>query len=50
MDALDLARYRTVLNSSVGSANYLWYLDFNGDGTVDNNDYTFARLRLGKKV
>jgi PKD repeat protein len=50
VDTLDYARMRQVLNSSRGSANYLWYLDYDNSGTIDNNDANQFKLRLGTYV
>jgi hypothetical protein len=37
-DQLNLAQFRTALNSSLGDPNYLWYLDANNDGHIDQFD------------
>ena len=35
VDNADAFAFRPAFNTTQGSAAYLWYLDFNGDGTID---------------
>ncbi len=45
VDNLDLLKFRSSLNKSTGQNGYLWYFDFDSNGTVDSSDLTEFNLR-----
>ena len=50
VDASDYAAMRAANGATVGSANYVAALDFNGDGTIDSTDTTAFRQRYGQHI
>lgn len=47
VDAADLARMKLALSNP---ANYVWWLDYNGDSLINSSDYAQFRKRLLKRL
>src|SRR5262249_8735721 len=50
VDNADLAIFYSTYQKHQGGAGYLWWLDYNQDGTVDLTDYAQFRLRYGHAI
>ena len=38
------------MNKSTGDAGFLWYMDYTGNGTVNNSDFTQFAQRMNKTL
>jgi hypothetical protein len=47
VDAADLDASRAAFHTSRGGPGYLWYLDFDGDGTIGSADHREIQRRRG---
>jgi hypothetical protein len=47
VNGLDLGFFRTAFGTTLGDANYVAYLDFNGDGVINGLDLGQFNLRFG---
>jgi predicted outer membrane repeat protein len=50
VNAYDLAFFRSTYLKHRGEAGYLWWLDYDQNGTVDKKDYAQFVLRYGRRV
>lgn len=50
VNGVDNSTMRTAYNTTSASPNYLWYLDFNMDGSIDSTDLMAYRKNLGRRI